>query len=588
MGNTIIEKILIAASGNKDLKPGDYVDANVDISCCRDAEGEEVVGALSKAGLGVKNPESVCFTFDAFGYTDSADNKGRQMCRDFSRKYGVSVIDIDRGNGLKNIIDNGLVKPGGIVVSSDPRTNVVGALGAFGQGMSSVDVAGAFAKSQIWFKVPETIKLVLRGVLPEGLSVYDILFNIIERYGKYTFVGHVVEFYGSVVDEFSVDDCLTLAALARELNVLSVIIPANRYVKSYYSRQSVESGFVYADKKAKYSSEIVLDCSGFKRRVLQNTGVVKALGLEQKKRIRIDSAFVGGAAGAGIKDIACLASVMKGKKVSKDVVMKVVPATKSVWEKAVEDGFVAVLKKAGVIIPDSEYNPVSEAVTNLGQVTLCSIGSDMADDRLEYKEYVASPDIIAASAVEGYICESVGEIVSEEIEVKPEGYERPIIIKGKIKYLKRDKVGVDKIYNKRYFSIKEPLEMAQFAFDGIKGFEDFASDIEQGDIILSGSDFGSGRRRQQAVDCIKGLGVSLVIAKSFGNAYERDAINSALPIMVNNTKCETHVKHNDMVTVNLLTGLVRNESTGKEFCIKPFSDVQMDIYQRGGLLNYED
>ncbi len=588
MGNTIIEKILIASSGNSDLKPGDYVDVSVDICSCRDSEGADVVNALDKADLHVSNPESVCFTFDALKHNDEDNTIGRQKCREFSRKYGVSVIDIDRGNGLMNIIDSGIVKSGSVVVSSDPRANVLGALGVFGQGMGSVDVAGAFAKSKIWFKVPETIKLVLQGELPEGISVYDIVFNIVERYGKYTFVGYVVELYGDIVEGFSVDDCLTFAALSRELNALSVIIPPNSSVKSYFGKHSVENSFVYADDKAEYSSEIVLDCSEFKRRVLQNAMVVKAIGLEQKRKIRIDSVFVGGLIGAGIKDIATIATVMKGKKVSEDVVMRVIPVTKSVWERAVDVGYVDILKKSGVIVSDSEYNPVADGGDVLGHVTLCSVGSDMHCDRSEYKEYVASADIIAASAIAGYICEPGEMLIPEEDEVKPKGYDRPIIIKGRIKYLKRDKVGVDKIYNKRYFSITEPLEMAQFAFEGVKGYEDFASEIEQGDIIFTGTDFGSGRRRQQAVDCIRGLGVSLIIAKSFGNAYERDAINSALPIMINNTKSGTYIRNDDTVTVNLLTGLVKNESTGKEFCIKPFSDVQMDIYQRGGLLNYDD
>ena len=138
------------------------------------------------------------------------------------------------------------------------------------------------------------------------------------------------------------------------------------------------------------------------------------------------------------------------------------------------------------------------------------------------------------------------------------------------------------IFHNRYLAITDPGEMGQYTFDNLEGYQDFAKKAKPGDIVFTGRNFGSGSSRQQAVDCFKSLGIGTIIAESFGTIYERNAINSGMPIMTGNL-LKSDIEDGDEVVVNMETGVVEDITKGQKFNITSFSEVQMDIYRRGGL-----
>jgi 3-isopropylmalate dehydratase small subunit len=147
-----------------------------------------------------------------------------------------------------------------------------------------------------------------------------------------------------------------------------------------------------------------------------------------------------------------------------------------------------------------------------------------------------------------------------------------------------DNIDTDMIYHNRHLAVTDIGEMGQYCFGNLEGRQDFAKKAKPGDIVVTGANFGCGSSRQHAVDCFKSLGVQAVIARSFGAIYERNAINAGLAILEGDLSA-LDLKDGDMISADFTTGEVTKQATGQSVMIKPFSDVQLDIYKRGGLLN---
>ena len=210
--------------------------------------------------------------------------------------------------------------------------------------------------------------------------------------------------------------------------------------------------------------------------------------------------------------------------------------------------------------------------------------------------YLASPEVVTASAIAGYITTpddmpavaatfAKPTIKQREVVVR-EKTEKPVVIEGRAWLVYKDDIDTDMIFHNRYLTITNVSEMGQYAFDNLKGFEDFAKQAQPGDIVFTTKNFGAGSSRQQAVDCFLSLGVSAIVAESFGAIYERNAINAALPILTYNAAQLQllELQPFDRVKINLETGEVHNITKGKSVYINKFYDAQMQIYKNGGLL----
>ncbi len=187
---TIIEKILAAHSGKEVVKPGEIVDVMIDVRLARDFGGAGVVKNLQTNNLGIADPGKTFFTFDCNPTgSDQLYAANQQKCRIYAREQHISVYDINAGIGTHLAIDEGLAFPGCTLVSTDSHANILGAIGAFGQGMGDRDIAAAWSRGSVWFKVPESVKIVLAGDRPEHLSAKDIVLNLLQKFGADSLLG---------------------------------------------------------------------------------------------------------------------------------------------------------------------------------------------------------------------------------------------------------------------------------------------------------------------------------------------------------------------------------------------------------------
>jgi 3-isopropylmalate dehydratase small subunit len=161
--------------------------------------------------------------------------------------------------------------------------------------------------------------------------------------------------------------------------------------------------------------------------------------------------------------------------------------------------------------------------------------------------------------------------------------EKQTLFKGRVWVIEKDDIDTDMIFHNRHLTITDISEMGQFALGNLEGYENFASEAGKGDIILTGKNFGAGSSRQQAVDCFASLGISCIIAESFGAIYERNAINAAFPILSITGLEKLEAVTGDELSVNVRTGEISNLSKGKKIKAEGFSEVQMEIFQNGGL-----
>jgi len=313
----------------------------------------------------------------------------------------------------------------------------------------------------------------------------------------------------------------------------------------------------------------------------------------------IDSGFVGSCTNGRYEDMKEVAKILEGRKVAPWVVLKIVPATDKIWQRCLFDGLIKIFKEAGALVGNAGCAGCAAGQIGQngpGEVTVSTGNRNFPGKQGKGEVYLASPQIVAASSIAGYITTPdkipekkhivIPPVQEEKItkkKVEPKKEERPTKIKGRVWLINRDNIDTDMIYHNKYLAVTQLNEMGKYAFSNLPGYEDFCKKVNPGDIIVTGENFGCGSSRQHAVDCFIALKVGAIIAKSFGAIYERNAINSGLPIMQANLD-KLNLKDGDIIEVDFVTGEVKNTRTGKIVKGIPFSKVQLDIYKRGGLL----
>lgn len=577
------------------------MDVAIDVRAARDFGGANVIKNLQEHNLDIADAEKTCFTFDT--NPTGSDQKyaaNQQFIREYARKKGIKVYDINEGIGTHLMIQEGLVYSGKTAITTDSHANILGAVGAFGQGMGDKDIAAAFAKGKVWFKVPKTIKLVLDGQRPEGLFAKDIVLNLLHHFGANSMLGYAIEIYGDEVDDFTLDERITIASMATEMAAIIIFFTPNKEILSYSENiigKPIEP--VVADPDAVYEKTIHLDLSKFVPMVSLPGKPHDTVDILEAKKTKIDSAFIGSCTNGRIEDMRLVAEILKDKKVAPGVVLKIVPTTDKVWDQCLDEGLIKIFKAAGALVSNAGCAGCAAGQVGQngpGEITISTGNRNFPGKQGRGKVYLASPATVAASAVAGYITsfdsipdepvvflpEEKKESVSGIAEQKDnETTDKPVEVEGRVWLIDIDNVDTDMIFHNRYLAITDINEMGQYTFDNLEGYEDFAKKAKPGDIVVMGKNFGSGSSRQQAVDCFKSLGISVILAKSFGAIYERNAINAGMPIMIYNSLDD--IKDGDIIRVNYKTGEVINTKTNKKMQIQPFSDVQMEIYQNGGL-----
>ena len=602
MGKTIIEKI-IEKHSDKQPKPGDIVDVRIDARVARDFGGANVVKNIQTHNLKIDDATKTFFTFDCNpGGSDQKYAMNQHICRLFARENGIKIFDINNGIGTHIAIDKGLVTPGDTFISTDSHANIMGAIGAFGQGMGDKDIAAAWTNGSIWFKVPPTVKIYLKGTPSREARAKDIALRIIKQTGANGLLGYAAEVHGDIVDDLDLASRITIASMNTEMGGIILLFPPNDEVIKYCSEAACKNiEPVYADEDADYIKEIVVDIDGLQPLTSRPGHPEDVVDVADIKKTKIDSAFIGSCTNGRYEDMVEAARVLNGRMVAPGVVLKIVPATDEIWKKCLDNGIIETFKQAGALVGNAGCAGCANGQIGQngpGEITISSGNRNFAGKQGKGEVYLASPTTVAASAVAGVITTAAKTprepVLFETKKTSPaadysphekhEHTTKPTKINGRVWVIDKDNIDTDMIYHNRYLAITDISMMGQYTFDNLEGWKDFSSKAKQGDIVVTAKNFGAGSSRQQAVDCFKSLGISLIIAKSYGAIYERNAINAGMPILTADL-VDSDIKDGHHINVDLLTGAIENTTTGEKIKGTPFSQVQNDIYQRGGLLN---
>lgn len=603
MGMTLIEKILANHSEESTVKPGDIVDIEIDIRAARDFGGANVVKNIQEYNLRIADPQKTFFTFDC--NPTGSDQKyavNQQICRLFARDNGIKVYDINVGIGTHTLIEQGLAYSGITAVTTDSHANILGAVGAFGQGMGDKDIAAAIHKGKVWFKVPKSVKINLNGKRPEGIYAKDIVLGLLNLFGANSLLGYSVEIYGREVDKLTLDERITISSMATEMGCIIILFTPNDAIMEYSKfRNGKNIDLVKADNDAHYEEVFDLNLNDFVPRVSLPGEPHNTVPLSDLKGVKIDSAFIGSCTNGRMDDFRIVASILKGKKVAPDVVFKLVPATDEIWNECLKEGLINIFKEAGAMVSNAGCAGCAAGQVGQngeGEVSISTGNRNFPGKQGKGEVYLASPATVAASAIAGCIVphDQIPELPvkfgKENIKVKEvetmlcstsKIIHKPKKIEGRVWYIPIDNIDTDMIFHNRYLSITDSSEMGQYTFDNLEGYEDFAKKAKPGDIIIVHKNFGSGSSRQQAVDCFKELGIQAILAESYGAIYERNAINAAFPIMTCNAILELNLANGDLLRLDLETGKITNISKDISVQGERFSEVQLEIYQNGGL-----
>jgi len=599
MGLTLIEKIIANHCEQDVVHPGDTVDMRVDIRAARDFGGANVVKNLQRAGLGVNDPSKTLFTFDCNpGGSDQGYAANQQICRVYARETGVGLRDITQGIGTHIAIDDGLVGPGTTFVSTDSHANIMGAMGAFGQGMGDQDIAYAWSAGKIWFKVPRSCRVILKGRPSPEATAKDIVLKMLQTLGAGGLLGYAAEITGDIVDELDVHDRITIASMSTEMGgIISLFKPNQAVLDFCRAAGGGDFPLIAADADADYDATFTVDIDGLMPMIARPGHPEDTVPVSEVAGRKVDSIFIGSCTNGRLEDLRRTAQVLAGHTVAPGVVLKIVPSTRAVWEACLDEGLVDVFMKAGALVGNPGCGGCAAGQIGQngpGEVTVSTGNRNYAGKQGKGEVYLASPETAAATAVAGVIC-TVGAMPAEPVAFEigtgatasttgataATTADKPTALTGHAWLVDVENIDTDMIFHNRYLAITDIDEMGQYTFDNLAGWEDFATKAKPGDIIVTAGNFGCGSSRQQAVDCFRALGVQGLVAQSFGAIYERNAINAGMPVVVADL-VHAGLKDGDEITIDLVSGAITWPNGQLEGT--PFSQVQMEIYKRGGLL----
>lgn len=548
MGKTIIQKIFETHSKST-AHVNEIIDISIDMRVARDFGGANVVKRLEENNLSIHDPKNTFFTFDCNpGGCDQKYAENQQICREFARKYGIKIYDINSGIGTHLAFEEGLIYPGYTFVSTDSHANILGALGAFGQGMGDIDIAYAFAHGKIWFKVPPSIKIIFKGTPSKTATPKDVVLKMNKELGANGLLGYSAELYGDYIDPLSLDGRVTIASMATEMGGIIILFPTNEKVMEFYKKTfGITIKPINADPDAYFERTMEINITELPPQISRPGHPEDVVNVADVKGIPIHSGFVGSCTNGRLEDMRAVAAILKDKTIAPGRILKIVPATDTIWNTCLKEGLIKIFKEAGALVGSAGCAGCAAGQigqTGTGEITISSGNRNFVGKQGKGDIFLASPETVAASLLAGYITtvdaipNKPAPVKVEKLLTKSEPLQKkemvapPLIVEGRVWVIQKDNIDTDMIYHNRYLPITTISEMGQYTFGNLKGYERFAKEASKGDIVVVGKNFGCGSSRQQAVDCFKALGICVIVAESFGAIYERNAINSGMAILV--------------------------------------------------------
>jgi 3-isopropylmalate/(R)-2-methylmalate dehydratase large subunit len=415
VGQTISEKILAAHCGKDSVKPGDFVNIGLDLILAHDVTTPPAINELLKIGRDeVFDAGRIVVTPDHF--VPNKDEKSATLAkilRDWAKRHAIKkYFEVGR-HGICHtlLIEEGFVKPGMALVCGDSHTTTHGAVGAFGYGVGSTELAASIVTGKIWLIVPESIKVDINGRLPKGVFAKDVILKVISQTGVAGATDKIMEFAGKTVEAMPIESRSTLTNMSIEAGATAGIVNPDKTTIEYVKERAKEKLVpLVSDKDASFEKTLEFDVSCLEPLVavpaLPSNG--KPAAEIEKQNIKIDQAVIGSCTNGKLEDLRIAAKILKGNKVHRDVRMIVIPATTRIWKQAMKEGLFEIFSEADAAISTPTCGPClgghmgvladgERAISSTNRNFIGRMGSKKSE------VFIASPATVAASAIEGKI-----------------------------------------------------------------------------------------------------------------------------------------------------------------------------------------
>lgn len=411
MSMTMSEKILAKASNKSSSEAGEIVMANINVAMTHDLTGPLSVESFRKIGTEkVWDPSKIVIPFDHQVPADSLDAANNHIImREFVKEQGIeNFYDVNEGVCHQILPELGHVVPGEVIVGTDSHTCTHGALGAFATGIGSTDMAMVFSTGQLWFKVPETIRFNIEGTLNENVYAKDVVLNIIGKVGADGATYKACEFAGETVSNMSVSDRMVLCNMAIEMGGKTGLVEPDDKTLNYVKTKSNKPFEVFKTDLDASSLEIIdIDVNNLEPQIAcpHNVDNVKPVSELDKE---IDQVFLGSCTNGRISDLRQAAKILKGNKIANGVRMLVIPASKEVYTKALNEGLINIFVDSGALVCNPCCGPCLGGHVGLigpGEVSLSTSNRNFKGRQgsPEGEVYLSSAAVAASSAIEGKI-----------------------------------------------------------------------------------------------------------------------------------------------------------------------------------------
>ncbi|GFF55470.1 homoaconitase, mitochondrial [Aspergillus udagawae] len=621
---TLTEKIVQAYSlglaEGQYVKAGDYVMLSPHRCMTHDNSWPTALKFMAIGASKVHNPNQIVMTLDHDVQNKSEKNlKKYESIEKFANQHGIDFYPAGHGVGHQIMIEEGYAFPGTVTVASDSHSNMYGGVGCLGTPMVRTDAATIWATGRTWWKVPPIAKVQFTGTLPEGVTGKDVIVALSGLFNKDEVLNYAIEFTGSeeTMKSLSVDTRLTIANMTTEWGALTGLFPIDSTLEQWlrhkaatasrtetarrFAEERINELFAnptVADRGAKYAKYLYLDLSTLSPYVSGPNSVKVATPIDEleKQKLKIDKAYLVSCTNSRASDIAAAAKVFKDAvartggpvKVADGVEFYVAAASKAEQKIAEVAGDWQALMDAGAIpLPAgcAVCIGLGAGLLKEGEVGISASNRNFKGrmGSPDAKAYLASPEVVAASALNGAISGpgiykrpedwagvsiGEGEVVesgtridttleamekfigqldsiiessskavmpeestgsgSTEVDIVP-GF--PEKVEGEILFLDADNISTDGIYPGKY-TYQDDVTKEKMAQVCMENYDPAFSGIARaGDIFVSGFNFGCGSSREQAATSILAKQLPLVVAGSIGNTFSRNAVNNALPLL---------------------------------------------------------
>lgn len=640
MGKSLARKILEAhLTEPSDMQPGEEIFIKMDHTLTHDITA--VMGYLAFEALDlprVKTECSVSYLDHNLLYVDNKTPDDHIYLQSIAKKYGLYLSR--PGNGICHSLHFARFGiPGKTIMGSDSHTPSAGGIGMLAIGAGGMDVATAMAGIPFRLKMPEIVKVNLKGRLRPGVSSKDIILEMLRRLSVKGGLGKIFEYVGEGASNLEVPERSTITNLGAELGATSSVFPADDVVRRFFKSQNREADFIelLPDEDAQYDEEIIIDLDQLEPLIACPSQPDQVKRISELPHTAVQQVFIGSCTNASYADIKKAALVLKGKTVHDDVSCTLSVSTRQIYKKLLREGIIEDLIDSGVRILENACGPccgIGQAPPTKGVSVRTSNRnfpgrSGTADSYL----YLASPEVAAACAVKGYICEAKDVMeditvladvreaeeypVDDRLIIKPlaDGSDVEIIRGPNIKPLPvntappetlnasvslkaGDNISTDDITpaNAQFSSMRSNIPLiAEYAYSRYDPeFVSRAKEMKTS-IIIGGENYGQGSSREHAAITPMFLGVKAVVVKSMARIHKNNLINhGVIPMLFENPDDYDTISLGDEIEIRNLPEsmkkrrvVINNKTTGTEFAARlDLSDIEIDILLRGGQLAY--